>query len=163
MIMVLQILQEKFAAEILQTIEGKDGPIAILRKDRVHDILKFLKEDPELSFDILMDLFGVDYLLSGEKPRFEIVYQLYSMKNNLRLRLRTKVAEEDMTLPTAIDLWKAADWFEREAYDMFGFKFEGHPNLKRLLLFEGFEGHALRKDYPITKRQKIPVPQERVG
>jgi NADH-quinone oxidoreductase subunit C len=108
-----------------------------------------------------LDVCGVDYLKAGDKPRFEVVYHLYSVTNNHRLRLRVKVPEEDMTLPTATDLWKSADWHEREAFDMFGFRFEGHPNLKRILLFDGFEGHPLRKDYPMEKRQKIPVPEEK--
>jgi NADH-quinone oxidoreductase subunit C len=158
---ILEKLQEKFASEILASHQEKGELTAIVRKDRIHDLLKLLKDDPELSFEILMDVCGVDYLKLGETPRFEVVYHLYSVSKNHRLRLRVKVPEEDMTIASATDLWKSADWHEREAYDMFGFQFTGHPNLKRILLFEGFEGHPLRKDYPMEKRQKIPVPEEK--
>lgn len=157
--MILEKLQEKFAPEILATHQEKGDLTIIVGKDRLSLILDFLKNDPDLSFEILMSVCGVDYL--GEKPRFEAVYHLYSVTKNHRLRLRVKVPEEDMKLPTATGLWKSADWHEREAYDMFGFEFVGHPNLKRILLFEGFEGHPLRKDYPMAKRQKIPVPEEK--
>ena len=159
--MILEKLQEKFGAELLASHQDKGDFVVIVRKDKIHDILECLKNDPELSFEILMDVCGVDYLKMGEKPRFEVVYHLYSVSKNHRLRVRVKVPEDDMTVPSAIDLWKSADWHEREAFDMFGFQFVGHPNLKRILLFEGFEGHPLRKDYPMEKRQKIPVPEEK--
>ena len=159
--MILEKIQNRFVSEILGSHQDKGDLTVIVRKDDLHKILEFLKTDPDLSFEILMDVCGVDYLKMGEKPRFEAVYHLYSVSKNHRLRLRVKVPEEDMMLPSAIDLWKSADWHEREAFDMFGFQFEGHPNLKRLLLFEGFEGHPLRKDYPMEKRQKIPVPEEK--
>lgn len=155
--MIADTIQKKFPQEVL--IIPSEGTI-VLRKDRCHEIFQFLKEDPDLSFEMLVDLCGVDYLPTGEKPRFEVVYHLYSLACNHRLRIRVKVPEEDLSLPTVTDLWKAADWFEREAFDMFGFRFEGHPNLKRILMFEGFEGHPLRKDYPIGRRQKIPMPEE---
>ncbi len=159
--MILEKLQENFASEILVTHQDKGDLTVILRKDRIHDVLRFLKEDASLSFEMLADLCGTDYLPKGEKPRFEVVYHLNSLTKNHRLRVRVKVPEEDMTLPTVTDLWGAADWFEREAFDMFGFRFEGHPNLKRLLMFDGFEGHPLRKDYPMERRQKIPIPEEK--
>jgi len=159
--MILEKLKGQFSAEIVVTHEDKGDLTVIVRKEKLREILEFLKNDPDLSFEMLMDVCGVDYLPQDEKPRFEAVYHLYSISKNHRLRVRVKVPEEDMTLPSAIDLWKSADWHEREAFDMFGFQFIGHPNLKRLLLFEGFVGHPLRKDYPMEKRQKIPVPEEK--
>lgn len=165
--MILERLQQQFASEILSHHENLGDLTVVVKKDRLHDLLAFLKTDPGLSFEILMSLCGMDYsTLKGEgegceKPRFEAVYHFYSVTQNHRLRLRVKVPETDMTLPTATDLWKSADWHEREAYDFFGFRFEGHPNLRRILLNEGFVGHPLRKDYPMEKRQKIPVPEEK--
>lgn len=158
--MNLALLQEKFPSEILAVHQEKGDLTVILRKDRCHEILKFLREEPEFHFEMMADLCGVDYLPMGEKPRFEVVYHLYSLTHNHRLRVRVKVPEEDLKVPTVTDLWKAADWFEREAWEMFGFEFVGHPNLKHLLLYNGFEGHPLRKDYPIGKRQRIPTPEE---
>lgn len=162
--MILEKIQAKFPSEILETHQERNELAVVIRKDRVYDFLKFLKEDPELDFDLLMDVCGADYLnlKTGSGPRFEVVYHLYSINKNHRLRVRVKVPEDDMKLASVTSLWEAANWSEREAYDMFGFVFEGHPHLKRLLVFEGFEGHPLRKDYPIGKRQKIPTPEERI-
>ena len=156
----IDLLREAFPAEILEVSEEKGERAVVIRKDRCHEILKFLREEPEFHFEMMVDLCGVDYLPMGERPRFEVVYHLYSLTHNHRLRVRVKVPEEDLKVPTVTDLWKAADWFEREAWEMFGFEFTGHPNLKHLLLYNGFEGHPLRKDYPIGKRQKIPTPEE---
>jgi len=158
--MILEKLQARFATNLLEAFQDRGDYVAVIKKESLHDVLKALKTEPDFSFEILMDVCGVDYLKMGVQPRFEVVYQLYSVTKNHRLRVRVKVSEDDMTLPTATDLWKSADWHEREAFDMFGFQFTGHPNLKRLLMFEGFEGHPLRKDYPMAKRQKIPVPEE---
>lgn len=160
--MILEKLQEKFGSEILKTHQEKENLTILIRKDQAHEILKFLKEDASLSFEMLVDLCGVDFLKMDEKPRFEVVYHLYSLTHNHRLRLRVKVPEEDTKLKTATDLWHSADWAERETREMFGIDFEGHANPKKLLLFEGFEGHPLRKDYPMAKRQKIPVPQSEI-
>ena len=127
--------------------------VAQVRRENIRAVLKSCKEDPRLRFDFLMDVVGVDYL--GQKPRFEVVYILYSSSTNHRLRVHVRL-EEGETLPSVIKLWASADWAEREVWDMYGIRFEGHPNLKRILLFEEFEGHPLRKDYPIERRQKIP-------
>jgi len=134
----------------------------IVDRDHLVERLRNLKEVE--GFDMLTDLAGVDYKgFSGNRARserFEVVYHLLSVTDGRRHRVRVPVPESDPSIATVTSLWSAADWFERECFDMFGIKFEGHPNLKRLLMYEGFEGHPLRKDYPITKRQKIPVPEE---
>jgi len=110
-----------------------------------------------------IDICGVDY--SNKKPaRFEVVYHLAkgpaitSNAENEHIRVKVPLTENDPLLPSAVSVWRGANWFERECFDMFGIKFAGHPNLKRLLLYEGFEGHPLRKDYPIARRQSIPNP-----
>jgi NADH-quinone oxidoreductase subunit C/D len=105
----------------------------------------------------MADLCGVDYL-GREGKRFEVVYHLYSTSTNKRLRAKVQLGEKEPAIDSVADIWPAADWFERECYDLFGIKFVGHKNLKRILLYEGFEGHPLRKDYPINKRQGIPTP-----
>lgn len=158
--MILQKLQEKFPSEILEAGEEHQNLFVVLKKERSHEILAFLRDEPDLKFELLADLCGVDRLKLNQSPRFEVVYQLYSLTHNHRLRVRVKVPEESTTVASVIDLWKAADWMERECWEMFGIVFEGHPNLKHLLLFEGFEGYPLRKDYPIERRQKIPVTEE---
>ncbi len=108
-------------------------------------------------FDFLIDLCGAHYP-GRANEEFEVVYHLMNLKSRTRLRLKVAVPEADAVIPSVTGIWKAANWFERESFDMFGVRFSGHPNLKRLLMFEEFEGHPLRKDYPIGKRQKIPVP-----
>ncbi|MBI2081941.1 MAG: NADH-quinone oxidoreductase subunit C [Deltaproteobacteria bacterium] len=158
--MILQQLQEKFPLEIIKTGEGYGNLFAFVKKERSHEFFTYLRDEPALKFEFLIDLFGVDRLKLNESPRFEVVYQLYSLTHNHRLRVHIKVPEEELVISSVVDLWKAADWSERECWEMFGIRFEGHPNLKHLLLFEGFEGHPLRKDYPINKRQKIPIPGE---
>ncbi len=95
---------------------------------------------------------------AGSEFRFEVVYHLYSLEKNHRLRVKVPVAAADPVVDSLTGLWQSADWFEREVWDMFGIRFTGHPNLKRILMYEGFEGHALRKDYPMHKRQPIIGP-----
>ena len=94
------------------------------------------------------------------KDRFEVVYHLYSMPTKKRIRIKVRLNESDASVPSVMKIWEAADWFEREAFDMLGIKFVGHPNLKRLLMWNEFQGYPLRKDYPIDKRQPIPEPAE---
>ena len=114
------------------------------------DVLTWLKGK---GFDLLLDINGVDGLNLGWQERFQAVYILYSIADNLRLRVKVPVPESDLNLPTVTGLWQSANWAEREVFDMFGINFEGHPNLKRILTHHEFEGHALRKDYPVMGEQ----------
>jgi len=160
--MILERLSERFPTFVLRTGSEQGEFFAVVKGDRAHEILHFLKEDPEARFEFLIDLCGVDRIKLEETLRFEVVYHLYSLTHNHRIRVRAQVSESDPRISSVTDLWKGADWFERECWEMFGIRFDGHPNLKHLLLFDSFEGHPLRKDYPIEKRQKIPMPEGRV-
>jgi NADH-quinone oxidoreductase subunit C len=106
---------------------------------------------------MLTDLTVVDLL--GEEPRFEVVYHLYSVAKNQRVRLKVRVSEGESAVASATSLYPSANWMEREAFDLYGIRFEGHPDLRRILLYEEFEGHPLRKDYPKTKRQPLIGPE----
>src|SRR5579863_822455 len=129
---------------------GVDQPTWTVRREVLADLAHQLRDDGETRFDLLMDIAGVDF---PDRPeRFESVYHLYSVPRNARLRLRVPVAESDPVLPSLVPVWNAANWAEREVYDMFGLRFTGHPNLSRLLCHEGFQGHPLRKDYDPAKR-----------
>jgi NADH-quinone oxidoreductase subunit C len=150
-------LQNSFPQAIVKAYLDKGQAVALAKPEKLHELLTALKSEPAYDFNFLMDVNGVDYF--GQKPRFEVVYLLYSLKHKHRLRLKVKV-EEGQNLPTACDIWASADWAEREVWDMYGIRFDGHPNLKRILLYEGFEGHPLRKDYPQERRQKIPQIEE---
>jgi NADH-quinone oxidoreductase subunit C/D len=130
---------------------GTDGhSVLTVDRSRLLEVLRALKERPELDCDLLLDICGVDY--PRRDPRFEVVYHIASLAHDHRFRVKVPVAEDDATMPSAYSIWKAADWFEREAYDMFGITFEGHPNLRRILTHEAFHGHALRKDYDPGQR-----------
>jgi NADH-quinone oxidoreductase subunit C len=126
------------------------------------DVLRYARDDDALGFDMLMDLSAVDYLVypgREDAPRFEVVYHLYAIGRNQRVRLKVRVDEDDAVMPTAVALWPIANWLEREVWDMFGIRFEGHPDPRRLLLYESFVGHPLRKDYPINRRQPLIGPR----
>jgi NADH-quinone oxidoreductase subunit C len=119
------------------------------------------RDTGSLSFEVLMDLTAVDYSKfpgRADGPRFEVVYHLYSLAHNHRLRVKVQVDEDDPVVPSAVPLWPIANWFEREVWDMFGIRFDGHPDLRRLLMYEEFVGHPLRKDYPINRRQPLIGP-----
>lgn len=146
-------LKEAFGEKVLDVYTFRGDTVVVLDRSVNVEACQMLRDDPALRFDFLMDLTAVDYLGFGRKPRFEVVYNLYSLMKNLRIRLRVPVPEEDPVVRTVTHLWKAANWAEREVWDMFGIRFEGHPNLKRILMYEEFEGHPLRKDYPVNKRQ----------
>lgn len=155
---ILETLNQKFPQEVADLKAERGQQWGYVRKDAVKRVLSFLKN--ECDFNILMDLTCVDYLHWEEKAeRFEVVYNVYSMKRNERVILRTKVAEDDASVESVASVWPGANWFEREVWDMFGVRFEGHPNLKRILMYESFQGHALRKDYPYSKRQPLIGPK----
>lgn len=157
---VINELKEKFPEKIRESYNLFGDDNIIITKDSVLDIVTFLKEKP-YDFAMLLDLTCVDYL--GEEPRFEMVYHLYSLSNNLRLRLKTRLQESDLTIDSLTFLWGNANWLEREVFDMFGVRFNSHPDLRRLFMQHDFEGHPLRKDYPLRKRQPlIPMRNEDV-
>src|SRR3989338_955038 len=156
---ITKTLIEKFPADVIESHEAYGDTTVIVKKGRITDILRFLKEEIQPSFEMLIDLCGVDYLQWKDSARFEVVYHLLSLKTHDRVRVRAPLSEEDPTIDSVSPLWKAADWYEREVFDMFGIIFHRHPNLKRILMFEGFEGHPLRKDYPAEKRQQIPTAE----
>ncbi len=159
---ILERLRERFGGQIVETHAFRGDDTAVVERSAIFGVLRFCRDDPALGFEVLMDLTLVDYLKypgREDGPRFEVVYHLYSLAHNHRLRLKVRVEEEDAVVPTAVPLWPIANWFEREVWDMFGIRFEGHPDLRRLLMYEEFQEHPLRKDYPINKRQPLIGPK----
>jgi NADH-quinone oxidoreductase subunit C len=138
-------LKEKFANAILEVTTFRGEVTVTVSKGEILEICQFLHSDPDLQYHLLTDLCGLDFF--PQIPRFGIVYHLCSLKNHQRLRVKTKVGEME-SIPSVESIWKVANWYEREAYDLFGIRFENHPDLRRILLWDGFEGHPLRKDYP---------------
>jgi len=153
-------VKERFSAAILETNYFRGEVTHTVKKDILLELCRFLKEDPDLSFNFLVDVCGVDYL--PRNPRFEVVYHLYSIPKRHRLRIKVRI-EEGETIPSVSSIWKASDWAEREAYDMFGIVFEGHPDLKRIYMPQNWEGFPLRKDYPLRgyKDQYNPFGEEK--
>lgn len=133
-------------------------PVLLIRAADVRPALAALREPP-FDYAVLLDLTCVDN--AATEGRFELVYHLYSLSRNVRLRLKASVPAADPAVASLVGLWKNAEWLEREAFDMFGVRFEGHPYLRRLLTYEGFEGHPLRKSYPWRLEQpRIPMKGE---
>ncbi|HUU84523.1 MAG TPA: NADH-quinone oxidoreductase subunit C [Phycisphaerae bacterium] len=129
--------------------------------DRLSEVMRFLHDDPELFFDQLCDLTCVDYLeFPDATDRFGVTYSLLSIKHGHRLWVKCFVNDPEPTVPSVVNIWHGADWLEREVWDLFGVRFEGHPDLRRIVTWEGFEAHPLRKDYPLRgrgERDQYPV------
>ncbi len=163
----LEQLQAQFPTAVRQSRTDGDFLILSLLRDDMHPVVEFLKSAPGLNYALLMDITAVDYLRypAENRPadlgtaRFAVVYTLVSLEVPTRIRLRVPLEEADAVVDSLADLYGAANWLEREVWDMFGIRFRGHPNLTRILMYEQFEGHPLRKDYPLMKRQPL-VPRE---
>jgi len=153
---ITRILQEKFGGAATPDEAFRGEASLTVKADRLEEVAAFLAGLPERAFDYLEDVCGVDY--PDREDRFEAVYHLYSLKGRERVRLRVPLPADAPCLPSVTGIWKAADWFEREAFDQYGIRFQGHPNLRRILNHEEFVGHPLRKDYPITGRQPLSAP-----
>ena len=154
-------VQEHFGAAVIDTYTFRGQCSVTVAPGSLRAVLMFLRD--QLGFEWLMDVGGVDYLGYDERDwRFEVVYQMLSMANNVRFRVKVAVADESTEVPTVYDLRAIANWEEREVWDMYGIVFTGHPNLRRILCHDEFVGHALRKDYPITRRQKLSAPSENI-
>ena len=159
---LIEDLQQRFGTAIVETHDQHGDHTVVVTRDALAETLRHCRDTGPLAFDVLMDLTAVDlsrYPGNEDGSRFEVVYHLYSLRHNHRLRVKVRVEEDDAVVPTAVPLWPIANWLEREAWDMFGVRFEGHPDLRRLLLYEEFVGHPLRKDYPINRRQPLIGPQ----
>ncbi|MEW5979518.1 MAG: NADH-quinone oxidoreductase subunit C [Acidobacteriota bacterium] len=159
--LTLRKLKEEFGDAVVETHSFRGDDTAVVDPEKVTEVLAFLKQDPELDYAFLMDLTAVDCLRLDppSKPyRFEVVYHLFSLSKKQRVRIKVRLPEAEPEVETVSSLWAGANWYEREVWDMFGVRFRNHPNLKRLLMYEEFVGHPLRKDYPIGKRQPLIGP-----
>ena len=145
---IAEKIKEKFADQVVEVVEFRDQVSVIVKRDQILSILKFLHDDPLLSLDHLQDLTAVDYIKKKE-IRFEVVYNLYSIRHRHKVRIRAQVPENDTKIDSVVPIWSGANWHERECYDMFGITFTGHPDLRRILMPEDWEGFPLRKDYPL--------------
>ena len=152
----LQYIREKLGKRVLETLLVQGDDVLMLDRSGLRESFRFFKEDSRLHLDFLSDITAVDYWKQKE-PRFEVVYQVASLKGGRRLRVRVPIPEEDATVESLVPLWKGANFLEREVWDLFGIRFIDHPDLRRILLYEEFQGHPLRKDYPVNLWQpRVP-------
>jgi NADH-quinone oxidoreductase subunit C len=162
-------VQELFGAAITDVRESLGELTLEVRRDDIIPVCTRLRDDPTLAFTQLMDVCGVDYLEYGREspvgtrpgPRFAAVYHLLSMKYNRRVRLRAWLDDEMPLIASVTGIWNSANWYEREAFDLFGIVFEGHPDLRRILTDYGFVGHAFRKDFPLIGQVEMRYDPEK--
>ena len=167
---LIDAVRARFADGILDSHEKLGEETVSVRPEASIEICTHLRDDPEFAFDMLVDLTVVDYV--GRSPRFEVVSHLLSTTRRQRLRVKVPVDDATCTVPSLYSVWKSASWTEREAFDMFGVRFDGNPDLRRILMYPEFEGYPLRKDYPHSKRQPLiperdpvenPWPARKIG
>lgn len=149
---VVAKLKQGFPAAVVDVVEHRGETTVTVKKEDVVAVCAYLKD--EAGYNFLCDLCGVDYL--GTTPRFMVVYNLYNIDTKERLRLKAAVAEDDCCIDTVSGVWSTANWHERECWDLFGIKFTGHPDLRRILMPADWEGHPLRKDYPLQGPDREP-------
>lgn len=153
-----QHLKNKFPDAIQGWHNHRGDETVSVDAAQIHPVCEFLRDDEQCKMEMMIDLTAVDYI--KEEPRFEVVYHFKSLTRSKRIRVKARVSEEQCEIDSIHDLWKAVDWYERECFDMYGIIFKNHPNLKRLLTYDEFEGHALRKDYPVDKEQPLVEMRE---
>lgn len=151
----LKKVLRKFNTDILDHYSYLGNETVVIRQKALIKMVQFLKENRQLQFDFLTDITCVDY---PEQQQLEMVYHLYSTALKYRIRIKVPLDRSKPEIETLTVLWPCANWLEREVYDLFGVIFLNHPNLTRIMMYDGFQGHPLRKDYPITKRQPIIQP-----
>lgn len=145
---IAERLKDSFPEEVLEIIESRGQVGVVVRRERIKALCHWLRHEPDLDFNLLMDLCGVDYT-GMNKDYFEVVYNLYSISQRHMIRLRARVPAEDCRIDSVTSIWQGTNWHERECYDLLGIVFEGHPDLRRILLPDDWVGHPLRKDYPL--------------
>lgn len=149
-------IRERLGAKVLEVLQPHGDDVLLLDRGNLRESFRLLKEDEKLAFDFLVDITAVDYWRKKE-PRFEVVYQIMSRRRRRRLRVRVPLPENDLTIESLTPLWRGANFMEREVWDLFGVRFIDHPDLRRVLLYEEFNGHPLRKDYPVNLMQpRVP-------
>jgi len=147
-LLAIEKIKERFGeSTVVETKDAHNEITIVVSRDAILDVAGFLRDEPSLQYNFLSDICGVDW--PGRTERFEVVYNLYSMKYGSRLRLKARLPEKDPALPSVTDVWPTANWHEREAFDLYGIEFTGHPDLRRILNPDDFEGFPYRKDFPI--------------
>ncbi|WXH26511.1 NAD(P)H-quinone oxidoreductase subunit J, chloroplastic [Myxococcus stipitatus] len=146
-------------AVVERYVDRAGGAWAVIHADSLPKVAAFLKNDAELEFKLFGSMDGVDRLhLAENDPRFEVIYILYSLKRREHVRFKVRVSEHKLVVPSLVPVFRGANWWERLTFDFYGIRFDGHPDLRRILLYEEFQGHPLRKDYALRDRQPL-IPE----
>lgn len=157
--LVTEKLKNNFNESILDVSDFRNDLSITVASNKILDIAKFLKEDPELEFVMCKDVTAIDW--ATRKNRFTVVYHVYSFKYNFTLRLKCNITEEPPKIDTVSLVWPSANWYERETYDMYGIVFINHPDLRRMYMPEGFQYHPLRKEFPVLGIPgSLPLPEK---
>ena len=143
------LVDNGFSDEIISTKRFRDQDFITVRKNRIVDICFLLRDEPDCDYRLVSDILGVDLLDFEREPRFEVIYSLYSLSSHRRIVLKAQVGEDEPEIDSVVPVWLAAEWAEREIFDMFGIYFNNHPDMRRLLMPDDWVGHPLRKDFPI--------------
>jgi len=143
-------VEAKLPGAVLEVLKSRGELYLRIAPASLLDVCLYLRDEEQWGFDFLALVSGVDWL--GKEPRFEVVYHLRSLRNNLRVGLKVDVPDETVSLPTVSGIWKTADWLEREVFDLYGIRFTDHPDLRRIMMPDDWEGHPYRKDYPLEGR-----------
>jgi len=151
--MLIEKIKARFGGEILDAQAARDEETFTIDREGAYDFFRALRDEPDFDFNFLTDVTAVDW--PERKPRFEVVYQLNSLNLAHRIRVKIRVDGADPWVHSVVGVWGDADWLERECFDMFGIVFKGHPDLRRILMYDSFQGHPLRKDYRYNERQPI--------
>ncbi len=155
---IINRLKERVPSSILATEEFRGDLTVVVAREDIVRVAEFIKADPLLAFDLIIDVFGVDMYRVEE--RFEVIYNVFSISNRRFLRLKVRVPEDPPDVPSVTGVWPGANWHERETWDMFGIRFTGHPDLRRLYMPEEFEHFPLRKDFPLMGiPDSLPLPR----
>lgn len=148
MSVIAKRIEESFPTGFIKAGEWRGDVAITVKREALHQVASFLREDPAMAFDYIIHVSSVDW--PDEEERFEVVYELYSIRHRHRIRLKTRVPESDCVVDSLTGLWKGADFMEREVYDMMGIRFRNHPDLRRILMPDEYEeGYPLRKDFPL--------------
>ena len=150
-------VKEKFGAALEEVSDFRDDLCLTIKNDQIVQLAKFLKEDTDLEFVMLKDVTAIDW--ATRKKRFTTVYHIYSFKLNYTLRIKANIDDDPPAIESVTPVWRSAEWYERETWDMYGIKFINHPDLRRMYMPEGFEHHPLRKDFPVLGIPgSLPLP-----
>ena len=154
---ITHALESEFTSDVVEVKTFRDQVTVTVNREKIGPVCRWIRDDDRIKMDYLSDVCAVDF--PERELRFEVVYNLYSLSHRHRIRIKARLPEDDLSIDSVVSIWRGADWFEREAFDLFGIDFVGHPDLRRLLLPDNWRGYPLRKDYPLKGLEDWEYPE----